>query len=47
MIDGTILFVTFNDQDNIRRCLDSVVGCFSRTYIFDSYSTDETLNIVH
>lgn len=38
--------MTFNEEDNIRRCLDSVVGDFARICIVDSYSTDETLRIV-
>lgn len=46
MIDCTILIMTFNEEYNIRRCLDSLVGEFTRICVVDSHSTDETLEIL-
>jgi glycosyltransferase involved in cell wall biosynthesis len=45
MIDCTVLIMTFNEEDNIKECLDSVSDSFKRVCIVDSFSTDDTLKI--
>lgn len=38
--------ITFNEEDNIRRCLDSVAWC-DEIVVVDSHSTDNTVSICH
>lgn len=37
--------ITFNEQDNIERCLCSLVGVADEIIVVDSFSTDHTLDI--
>ena len=37
--------ITFNEEKNIGRCLDSVEGVADEIIVVDSYSTDQTRNI--
>jgi glycosyltransferase involved in cell wall biosynthesis len=41
----TPIVLTFNEKENISRCLDSL-KCFNKVVVVDSGSTDETLSIV-
>lgn len=36
------VIITFNEEKNIRRCLDSILGIADEIIIIDSYSTDNT-----
>ena len=40
-----VIIITKNEQDNIRRCLDSLNWC-NEIIVIDDYSTDNTLKIV-
>ncbi|MDH6308294.1 glycosyltransferase involved in cell wall biosynthesis [Dysgonomonas sp. PFB1-18] len=44
--DLTIIVLTFNEEDNIRRCLDSIKGITDKILVVDSGSTDKTLDIL-
>lgn len=46
MIDCTVLIMTFNEERNIKYCLDSVVGKFKRVCVVDSFSNDNTEEII-
>ena len=39
------VIITYNEQKNIRRCLDSILDIVDDITIVDSYSTDETEEI--
>ena len=41
----TVVILTFNEQQHIQRCLDSLKGIASRVVIIDSLSTDQTRSI--
>jgi glycosyltransferase involved in cell wall biosynthesis len=41
----TLIILTYNEEKNIKACLDSVAGWAQQIYLVDSYSTDNTLNI--
>ena len=41
----TIIILTFNEEDNIRRVLDALTWA-EKVLVIDSYSTDNTLNII-
>ena len=41
----TVIILTFNEECNIERCLDSLVGFTDNVVIVDSASTDNTLKI--
>ena len=41
----SVIITTFNEAENIARCLDSVVDISSDILIVDSFSTDGTLDI--
>ena len=43
----SITIITFNEQDNIATCLDSVKNFSDEIVIVDSGSTDKTLQIAH
>lgn len=45
-IDCTVCIMTFNEEYNIKRCLDTVVNDFARVCIVDSFSNDKTISIV-
>ena len=42
----TIIILTFNEEDNIAACLDSVKAVRANRFVVDSYSTDRTLEIL-
>lgn len=42
----SVIIPTFNEQKNIGRCLASVYGWVEAIFIVDSYSTDQTIEIV-
>lgn len=42
MLDLTIVIITKNEEDNLRKCIDSFKGVAKRIVIVDSYSTDGT-----
>ncbi len=42
----TVIFTTFNEECNIAQALDSVVDWVSEILVVDSFSTDNTANIV-
>ena len=44
MRDLTVLILTFNERENIGRCLDRLGGA-ERMVVIDSFSTDETCEI--
>lgn len=43
----SIVIITFNEEKNIRRCLDSVKEVADEIIVVDSYSTDATEAICH
>lgn len=45
MADITVLVPTFNEQKNIRKCIESVNGFAEKIIIIDSFSSDETKQI--
>lgn len=45
--DLTIVILTFNEEANIKRCLDSVQGITENILVVDSGSTDTTLDILN
>ena len=44
--DLTAVVLTYNEEKHIQRCLDSIKSCVKRIVAIDSYSTDNTLNIL-
>ncbi len=44
-VDISIAIITFNEEKNIGRCLDSVTGLSDDVFVVDSYSTDKTKEI--
>src|SRR6478609_4741541 len=45
MIRITAIIITFNEQENIGRCLDSLIPVADEILVIDSYSTDATKEI--
>jgi len=41
----SVIILTFNEEENIRRCLDSITDFTDDIIIIDSFSTDATLKI--
>jgi glycosyltransferase involved in cell wall biosynthesis len=41
----SVVIITFNEERNIRRCLDSVAGIADELVVVDSFSTDHTAKI--
>ena len=39
------VIITFNEEENIARCLESVVGVVDEIVVVDSFSTDSTKKI--
>jgi glycosyltransferase involved in cell wall biosynthesis len=47
MLDNiTVVILTYNEENNINRVLDSVINTTNNILVVDSYSTDETVNIL-
>jgi len=42
----TVIILTFNEQDRIAPCLDSLAGVDAPVFVVDSFSTDATLDIL-
>lgn len=45
MIQLAVVIITYNEEKNIARCLDSVKGIADEIVVVDSFSTDKTLDI--
>ena len=45
MIQLSVVIITFNEERNIARCLDSIKEIADEIIIVDSYSTDKTIEI--
>ena len=45
MIQLSAVIITYNEEKNIGRCLDSLVGIADEVVIVDSFSTDQTADI--
>jgi glycosyltransferase involved in cell wall biosynthesis len=45
MIDVAVVILTYNEENNIARALSSVCGWARQVFVFDSFSTDCTLEI--
>ena len=41
----SVLLMTYNEEANIARCLESVQGIGDEIFVLDSYSTDQTVDI--
>jgi glycosyltransferase involved in cell wall biosynthesis len=42
----TAIILTYNEENNILQCIESIVGLADQIFIVDSYSTDGTLKIL-
>ena len=42
MADLTVIILTRNEEDNLRKCIESVRSCARRIAVIDSFSTDGT-----
>ena len=42
MVDLTVVILTKNEENNLRKCIESFKGIVKRFVIVDSYSTDGT-----
>lgn len=45
MIDVTVIILTFNEEQHIKRCLENVNLFAKKVYVIDSFSTDNTVGI--
>ena len=45
LVELSIVIITYNEEQNIARCLDSVAGLSKDVVVVDSYSTDKTREI--
>lgn len=45
MINLSVVIITFNEERNIERCLQSVIGVADEIVVLDSFSTDSTQQI--
>ena len=43
----TVVIITFNEEQNIERCIKSVKAVADEIIVLDSFSTDQTVNIAH
>ena len=46
LADITAVILTFNEEKHIERCIESIKFVVKRIVVIDSFSTDETLNIL-
>ncbi|MEM6698089.1 MAG: glycosyltransferase family 2 protein [Bacteroidota bacterium] len=46
MLPLTIILLTYNEQENLPACLDSIKGIQANRFVVDSHSTDATLSIL-
>lgn len=42
----SFIILTFNESKHIKRCIDSILPISNKIYVVDSYSTDDTLDIL-
>src|SRR5215211_5720675 len=47
MLALSVVIITFNEEKNIARCIDSVKEVADEIIILDSYSTDKTVDIAN
>lgn len=45
MVPLSVVIITFNEEKNIERCLESVIPIAEEVVVLDSFSTDRTLDI--
>lgn len=45
MVDLTVIILTKNEEQNLKKCIDSFKGIAKRIVIVDSYSTDGTIAV--
>ena len=45
MVKISLVVITFNEEKNIRRCLESAAGVADEILVVDSVSTDQTVAI--
>lgn len=45
MADLTVIILTKNEEENLKKCIVSIRNCAKRIAIVDSYSTDKTVEI--
>ena len=45
MIQLSTVIITFNEETNIERCINSVIGVSDEVLVVDSFSTDATKEI--
>ena len=45
MIKLSVVIITYNEEKNVGRCLDSVIELADDIVVVDSYSTDKTEEI--
>ena len=45
MLKLSVVIITYNEEKNIARCLDSVLSIADEIVVVDSYSKDDTKNI--
>jgi glycosyltransferase involved in cell wall biosynthesis len=42
MVKISAVIISFNEENDIRRCIESVIGLADEVFVLDSYSTDRT-----
>ena len=45
MLDLTIVIITKNEEQNLKKCIESFKGVAKRIVVVDSYSTDGTKDL--
>ena len=45
MVDLTVVILTKNEENNLRKCIESFQGIVKRFVVVDSYSTDGTKDL--
>jgi glycosyltransferase involved in cell wall biosynthesis len=46
LCDITVIIITYNEDNHLKRCIDSLKKYVQNVFILDSYSTDKTVNII-
>ena len=46
LCDITVIIITYNEGNHLKRCIDSLKKYVQNVFILDSYSTDKTVNII-
>ncbi|RPI00690.1 MAG: glycosyltransferase, partial [Ignavibacteriae bacterium] len=47
MIQLSVAIITYNEERNIARCLDSIKDVADEIVVVDSYSSDKTVDLCH